>query len=129
MHRRGFAAALLREGARRLAIAGMTRRSSASTSRIPVPRRCTVLWGSNRTASCVGTNVPDRAKNNATHLGLDMHKDHRGGPPSPSETVYDERTIPNTPEALSKLVPDCSTQAPGGLLRVRSDRLRDSPPG
>lgn len=28
----------------------------------------------------------------------------------PGESVPDERIIPNTPEALSKLVPNCSTK-------------------
>lgn len=49
--------------------------------------------------------------NNATHLGLDMHKDTIAvALLRPGETVPDERTIPNTPEALRKLVRGCSTK-------------------
>jgi transposase len=40
-----------------------------------------------------------------THLGLDVHKDNdRGGLSRPGEFVHDERTIPNTAEALRALV-------------------------
>ena len=49
--------------------------------------------------------------NNATHLGLDMHKDTIAvALLRPGESVPDERTIPNTPEALRKLVRGCSTK-------------------
>jgi transposase len=42
---------------------------------------------------------------NATHLGLDMHKDTIAvALLRRDDSVPDERTIPNTPEALRKLV-------------------------
>jgi hypothetical protein len=48
--------------------------------------------------------------NNATHLGLDRHKDTVAvALDRPHESVPDERTIPNTPEAVRKLVRGCST--------------------
>ena len=48
---------------------------------------------------------------NATHLGLDMHKDTIAvALLRPDDPVLDERTIPNTPEALRKLVRGCSTK-------------------
>jgi hypothetical protein len=42
---------------------------------------------------------------NATHLGLDVHKDTIAvAVLRPGETEPDERTIPNTPEALRALI-------------------------
>lgn len=49
--------------------------------------------------------------NDATHLGLDMHKETIAvALLRPGESVPDERTIPNTPEAVKKLIRGCSAK-------------------
>ena len=49
---------------------------------------------------------------NATHLGLDVHKDAIAvALLAPGATVPDERVISNTPEALRKLVARRKTES------------------
>ena len=59
----------------------------------------------------VATHGGGPAITNATHVGLDMRKETIAvALLRPGESVPDERTIPNTPEALRKLIRGCSAK-------------------
>ena len=64
-----------------------------------------------------------------THIGLDVHKDTIAvAVLRPDAVECDERVIPNTPEAVRRLLPPLPRpDVACDLLRGRPDRLRHPP--